>query len=217
MARVGWLVVVTVAAMLIAGCTSAASGDVRAAQSPTAPQVELHDVPDLTGLSQASAEASLVAIGLQLGSVTTTYSTTLAAGLVTSQIPTASAAVESGSRIDIVISKGRAPIAVPSVVGKTEQAATKLLRALGFKVTIKRQHSAKAEGLVLSQAPKASGTSRFGSNITIVLSSGPQPTANGGGSSSSSSSEEAAKADMLARAIKARQEALDRANASMPK
>lgn len=217
MVRVGWLAIVAVAAILIAGCTNAASGDAQVAQLPAAPKVELHAVPDLTGLSQASAEASLVALGLQLGSVTATFSATSAAGLVTSQTPAASGAVPAGSRVDITISKGRAPVAVPSVVGKTEQAAIKLLRALGFKVSLKWKHSAKAKGRVLSQTPEAAGTSRFGSNVTIVLSLGPQPSASSGGSSSSSSSDEAAKAAMLARAIKARQEALDKANSSMPK
>ena len=63
-------------------------------------------VPDVTGLSQADAEAALIAEGLVLGTVTEATSNVVAAGLVISQDPEAGAIASPGFAVGIVVSLG---------------------------------------------------------------------------------------------------------------
>jgi hypothetical protein len=70
--------------------------------------IEMVDVPDVVGLSQADAEAAIVAAGLNVGAVTTANSETVPAGDVISQDPVAGTAVPSGSAVDLVVSSGTA-------------------------------------------------------------------------------------------------------------
>jgi hypothetical protein len=65
-------------------------------------------VPDVVGLTQANAEAAIVASGLIVGAVTTGYSDTVPAGEVISQDPIAGTSVPSGSAVDLVVSLGTA-------------------------------------------------------------------------------------------------------------
>lgn len=65
------------------------------------------DVPDVTGLLQATAGSTLVSAGLSVGTVTTATSETVPAGTVLSQSPVAcTACVVAGSAVDLVVSSG---------------------------------------------------------------------------------------------------------------
>ena len=66
----------------------------------------LTTVPDVVGLDQASAEASIVSALLVVGTVTTTNSDTVAAGDVISQDPTGGSSVAEGTAVDLVVSLG---------------------------------------------------------------------------------------------------------------
>jgi formylglycine-generating enzyme required for sulfatase activity len=63
-------------------------------------------VPNVTGMTQAAAQASIVAASLVIGTVTQQYSNTIAAGLVISQTPASGAIVNVGSAVNLVVSKG---------------------------------------------------------------------------------------------------------------
>ena len=65
-------------------------------------------VPDVVGLPQASAAATIVAAGLVVGNITTRHSA-LAAGGVLSQDPAAGADVTEGSPVDLLVSLGPIP------------------------------------------------------------------------------------------------------------
>ncbi len=60
-------------------------------------------VPDVTGVSQAAAEAAIAAAGLIVGDVTTAESTTVPPGDVISQEPPGGTEVEEGSPVDVEI------------------------------------------------------------------------------------------------------------------
>ena len=66
----------------------------------------LISVPDVTGLSQAEAEAAIISAGLVIGTATTTYSAIVPAGYVISQNPRAGTEVTEGKAVDLVISSG---------------------------------------------------------------------------------------------------------------
>ena len=71
--------------------------------------VSLTTVPDVVGQDEASATTEITGVGLTV-TVTTAYSSVVAAGLVISQSPAAGAEVAPGSAVTIVISLGDAPV-----------------------------------------------------------------------------------------------------------
>jgi len=66
-------------------------------------------VPNLTGLTQVNAMAALVTKLLAVGTLTNASSQTVPAGCVISQNPAAGTKVQSGTKVDMVISTGPAP------------------------------------------------------------------------------------------------------------
>jgi formylglycine-generating enzyme required for sulfatase activity len=72
-------------------------------------------VPDVSDMSQENAEAAIIAAGLAVGTVSEAFSETVAMGYVISQFPSAGQFVLLDSSVDIVVSKGPAPIS-PDVV-----------------------------------------------------------------------------------------------------
>jgi beta-lactam-binding protein with PASTA domain len=82
----------------------------------TGPDVGLIDVPNVVGLSQAAAEAAIVAANLTVGNVTTENSATVPAGDVISQSPTDCVACASvGDPVDLVVSLGPADLSDVSI------------------------------------------------------------------------------------------------------
>ncbi len=66
-------------------------------------------VPDVVGVAQAVAEASIAAAGLAVGTITTAHSATVPEGHVINQGPAAGASVEENSLVDLVVSLGAEP------------------------------------------------------------------------------------------------------------
>jgi len=66
-------------------------------------------VPNVVGLTQAAATTSLTNAGLTVGAITFSPSTTVAAGSVISQTPTAGGSAPAGSAVALVVSQGTAP------------------------------------------------------------------------------------------------------------
>ncbi|MHC5155610.1 MAG: PASTA domain-containing protein [Planctomycetota bacterium] len=91
-------------------------------------------VPDVVGLAQATAESSIVAAGLVVGTVSTNYSPTVPSGDVISQTPTGGAQVSSGSSVDIEVSLGPDAVSVPNVVGLAQATAESSIVAAGLVV-----------------------------------------------------------------------------------
>jgi len=132
-------------------------------------------VPDVVGLSQAAAETAIVGAGLVVGSVTTTSSVTVPAGDVISQNPAVGAEVSEGATVDLVISTGPALVAVPSVVGLTQASAEAAITSAGLSVgtvTMANSDTIPA-GNVISQTPIGGTQVTEGSDVDLVISSGP--------------------------------------------
>lgn len=66
-------------------------------------------VPNVTGMTQAAATASIIAAQLVVGTLTSAPSETVTVGSVISQTPLAGTSVSPGSSVDLVISTGPAP------------------------------------------------------------------------------------------------------------
>ncbi|MHB8241140.1 MAG: Stk1 family PASTA domain-containing Ser/Thr kinase [Solirubrobacteraceae bacterium] len=132
-------------------------------------------VPDVSGQTEQAAAASLRRVGL--GTVSTlASSTTVPAGLVVSQSPTAGSAAEKGSRVSIVISGGPGSAALIDVTGLKGSEAVKRLKKAGFNPTTKKQASPTvAGGRVIGTEPSAGTELQEGSSVTVLVSSGPAP------------------------------------------
>ncbi len=105
------------------------------------------------------------------------YSSTVPAGGVLGTSPAGSALY--GSTVTVVLSKGHAPVEIPTVTGPSSSFATAqaALAAAGFKaVQATAYNSTVPAGQVIGTTPPASaGPQPYGSTITVDVSLGPQP------------------------------------------
>jgi eukaryotic-like serine/threonine-protein kinase len=130
-------------------------------------------VPKVVGTSEVAARAAILAAHLDVGEITRTYSDKVLQGDVVSVSPDAGKELRRGTRVDLVVSKGRQPIEVTSWVGKPADDATAALTEDGFQVTATEKFDEKVKkGEVISQSPD-SGTGYKGDTITLVVSKGP--------------------------------------------
>ncbi len=137
--------------------------------------VEPAVAPALAGLNATEVADALGAAGLR-AEITESYNATIPAGTVISQSVAPGSNTESGSGVKVIISKGPAPVGVPSVVGMTEEEASATLSAAGFKMKATEASSAATEGTIFAQSPVANGSAAKGSTVAVSVSLG------GGGS-----------------------------------
>jgi serine protease len=131
--------------------------------------------PNVVAQSRTAAATALAAADLELGGVTTQVSGTVATGNVISQSVVAGASVAPGTAVAIVVSSGPPPpVAVPSVVGQTQAAATSALTGAGFVLgTVTTESSTTVpSGNVISQSPAAGTSVPSGTSVSLVVSSG---------------------------------------------
>ncbi len=139
---------------------------------------ELVSVPDVVGDQRSVAELTLAVAGLTVGTVSEQYSSTVPAGQVMSQSPSAGAQVAPGSAVNLVVSLGVQPVTVPNVVGTTQSAAASTLTSAGLTVgTVSEQYSSTIPaGQVMSQSPSAGAQVAPGSAVNLVVSLGTEKT-----------------------------------------
>nr|MDQ2729712.1 PASTA domain-containing protein [Actinomycetota bacterium] len=134
-----------------------------------------HPVPSLQGDSQIVARQALhpLHVGLRIGSQA--YDPTASAGTVINQRP-ASGRVGEGSSVTVTLSKGRRPVSVPAVVGRSLADATTALTAADLKVgaVTPAPSMTVPKGYVISARPDH-GTLVPGRSVDLVVSSG-KPT-----------------------------------------
>ncbi len=143
-------------------------------QSPT-----MATVPNVVGLTQTAAGASIVGANLVVGTVTQQSSETVSAGNVISQNPVGGTSASGGSAVNLVVSTGPPPpmATVPNVVSLAQATAQANLLAANMTVgTVTQQSSATVPaGSVISQNPAGGTSLPQGSAVNLVVSSGPPP------------------------------------------
>jgi serine/threonine-protein kinase len=134
---------------------------------------ERYRVPQLVGLQLDAAQQALSPIKLITGQITEQYSETVPQGRVIAISPKFNTIVKPGTAVNFAVSKGKRPINVPDLTGKSYRDANKALRKLGFVVGRSTQYDEKvAEGNVISQSPN-SGTLFAKDKVSLVVSLGP--------------------------------------------
>ena len=133
---------------------------------------ERFDVPDLTGLDQASAEKALTSNSLTLGDSTSEFSSQVPAGYVVRSNPAAGASVKRNTLVSLVISKGIQQVSIADYKGKVSDQALNELSDAGFDVKQQYVYSEDLPaGVVISQTPGA-GNADKGSHVTLIISKG---------------------------------------------
>ncbi|MBT2503998.1 PASTA domain-containing protein, partial [Curtobacterium sp. ISL-83] len=104
-------------------------------RGPVTLTVSLGPVPDVVGKTVDQASTVLQGVGLTLGTQDDQYNDEVPEGQILSAKAHDSPAVR-GTAVDVVVSKGPAPITLPDVHGKTIDDATSTLENLGLKVSV---------------------------------------------------------------------------------
>ena len=138
---------------------------------------------DLTNYEKSMAQAFLLTKGLQCSLDESQYSDTIDAGHVISTTPAAGTSLKEGDTVTLYISQGEEPSQDPadyvslwSVVGYTEEQATKALKMLDLEPDYQYEYSdTVAQGMVISQSVGPDEEIRRGTTVTLVISNGPAP------------------------------------------
>jgi beta-lactam-binding protein with PASTA domain/tRNA A-37 threonylcarbamoyl transferase component Bud32 len=124
-------------------------------------------VPDVIGDNKDSAADQLRALGLQVKFKAADSDENKDDVIAVS--PDVGSMVKAGSVVTLTFSKG--PKALPNVVGKTQDQATQILEAAGFKVDpVPDNSSTEPQGTVTQMSPPAGTPQNAGSTITILVS-----------------------------------------------
>ncbi|MEV0487070.1 Stk1 family PASTA domain-containing Ser/Thr kinase [Streptomyces sp. NPDC050508] len=127
------------------------------------------DVPDVTGEDLDEAKSDLQDAGLKVTVSATEITSEYDAGQVAQQTPAGDSQAAEGDTVTLTVSKGPEMVEVPSVVGASVDAATKLLEQSGFKVKEDRGILGLFGDTVKSQSVDAGEQAAKGSTITITI------------------------------------------------
>jgi eukaryotic-like serine/threonine-protein kinase len=134
-------------------------------------------VPTVQGLSQADAEQKLQQAGLK-SRVHKQNSDTVPSGNVIGSSPAAGAVVDKGTEVALTVSKGKAKVKVPDVMGLDTATARSDLRQAGLGVTVvKKESKSQKPGTVIAQDPGAGNTVPKGSVVALTVAKQPPQVA----------------------------------------
>jgi serine/threonine-protein kinase len=132
-------------------------------------------VPDVVGMNYGDAVQALNDVNLK--ATKHEVFSQKPVGKVISQDPPAGEQVVEGTEIVLDVSRGAKQVAVPNVVGMSEDNAKTTLQQAGFAVSSTSAPSdSTPEGIVSDQSPDGGTQATKGSTVTITVSSGPSTT-----------------------------------------
>jgi beta-lactam-binding protein with PASTA domain len=131
-------------------------------------------VPDVRGFTEEAATRTLKEQDFKVDTVTQVSANPGDWQHVLTQTPAPGALVDKGSTVKITVGKPPKQVAVPNVVGLTEDQAKTAITDAGLKVgTVTPQTDPAPPGEVIGQDPSANTTANKGSTVDLVVSSGP--------------------------------------------
>jgi len=130
-------------------------------------------VPDLTGVTEASAADLLQAAGLTLGQVDSFRHPTVPEGMVVGQSPLPGQLSLVGDSIRIALSLGPEERPVPDVTRLRGDRAQTVLEASGFQVVVDSVESEMPRGAVVAMEPEAGTEATIPVEVLLNVSRGP--------------------------------------------
>jgi eukaryotic-like serine/threonine-protein kinase len=98
-------------------------------------------------------------------------------GYAYEQEPEPGTQLQKGSIVTILVSSGKPKVTVPSLVGKSRDAAVAELTTRRLEATVVEVNSDRPSGIVTAQNPRAGTVLVAGSSVRINVSKGPRPVA----------------------------------------
>lgn len=124
-------------------------------------------VPKVQGRKAAAAKRALAGDGLT-ATVSEKFSESVPDGVVISVRPDAGTVVDSGTQVELVVSKGPPPVSVPDLVDMTRTQAVKELKRLGLEPKVSTRGDTVL-GRVYQQDPPPGTQLPRGSRVTITI------------------------------------------------
>ncbi|MGX7675329.1 Stk1 family PASTA domain-containing Ser/Thr kinase [Plantactinospora sp. DSM 117369] len=134
---------------------------------------ERFPVPDVAGKTLDLAQLDLENANLVLVRGTDRYDDNLPKGVVIATSPKVGTEVKPGDKITVIVSKGKAPISVPVLVGKDIREVRNIVRDLGLELTESYKDSDKPKDQVIAQTPQDGAGVEKNAQIKVDVSNGP--------------------------------------------
>jgi serine/threonine-protein kinase len=131
-------------------------------------------VPDLSGMTEQKARATLGDAGLAVGTVNHAFDNSVKANRVITQNPGPDESVASDTPVDFTLSLGLHPTRVPPLIGQSQQQAATALKTAHLDGVFQPVDSDQPKGTVVSTNPPANAQVPQGSSVTVSVSKGPQ-------------------------------------------
>ena len=167
------------AASSSAASTSAASGSATSSTSASASSAsDTMTVPNVVSLTQADADKALAAAGFAVGNVSREASDSVPSGCVISQDPKALSSAKRGTKVNLVVSTGKAApkdVQVPDLKGKTQVEAEQALSNVGLVGVASNPEESTdvAPGQVFKQSIDAGTTVKEGAKVAFTVALAP--------------------------------------------
>ena len=131
-------------------------------------------IPDVRDMTVEEASEALAVAGFEDIVQKSVASSDVDPEHVVNTNPPIGTAHPTNTRIELQVSSGAETVRVPNVIGRTAEEAVDRLEAEGFRPVIERQASSSVdEGKVISTDPAAGEDAPSGSEVVVLVSSGP--------------------------------------------
>jgi eukaryotic-like serine/threonine-protein kinase len=127
-------------------------------------------VPQVTGLTEAAAQAELRKAGLTPGAVANVASNTIPVGVVISTNPVAGTSWPQSKPVSISVSAGPP---LPNFAGQQFSAAQAMAQSGGYQLQQQSVPNSQPPGTIVGQSPAAGTPISKGEVVTVQVSSGP--------------------------------------------
>ncbi|MEV0720820.1 PASTA domain-containing protein [Asanoa sp. NPDC050611] len=134
---------------------------------------ERYQVPDVPGMTLDLATAELEQAKLQVTKGPDRYDDNLPKGVVVAVDPPVGTETKPGDKATVFVSKGKAPLTVPRVIGKNLNDARNELISLGLEPLIAYKQSDKPRDEVIGQSPDDGAGVERGAKVELQVSEGP--------------------------------------------
>jgi serine/threonine-protein kinase len=134
---------------------------------------ERYTVPDVVGMTLDLATSELEKAKLVVTKGPDRYDDNLPKGVVIGVDPKVGTELKPGDKVTVVVSKGKAPLSVPRVIGKNVNDARNELVALGLTPLVGYAKSDEPRDTVIDQNPKDGAGVEKGAKVELSVSEGP--------------------------------------------
>jgi serine/threonine protein kinase/beta-lactam-binding protein with PASTA domain len=135
---------------------------------------ERYAVPNVRGLTPTAAANNIVEANLMVGDEKPAFHDNIKPGYVIKTSPKKRAKVKRDTEINLIISKGPAPVDVPNVVGLSTSTAKSNLAQSGLdsRIVDSRYSESIAKGNVVETSPASGVTLERGDSVGLIVSKG---------------------------------------------